>query len=139
MKGAFLQAKQLLEQSFPGMEVVGSTYPVSPVKQGLAQAVGLAQMGGFAFVIFGERIFEMLGYAAPPEFYQQNVQQNKFGVGVGVWFVGNFLQNQLISTGAFEVYYDGALVFSKLAEHRMPRVEELLEGITTQMTANKAD
>lgn len=105
-----MQAKQLLEQQYPRMEVVGSTYPVSLVKQGLAQAVSLAQMAGFAFVVFGERIFEALGYPEPPGFYVQNVRQNKFGVGVGVWFVGNFLQNQLTSTGAFEVYYDGTLV-----------------------------
>ena len=42
--------------------------------------------------------------------YLDNVTSNRFGVGVGVWFVGNMLTNQLISTGAFEVYYDGQLV-----------------------------
>lgn len=42
--------------------------------------------------------------------YQTNIAANRFGAGVGVWFVGNMLSNQLISTGAFEVYYDGRLV-----------------------------
>lgn len=42
--------------------------------------------------------------------YLDNVAANRFGTGVGVWFVGNFITNQLISTGAFEVYYDGELV-----------------------------
>jgi hypothetical protein len=105
-----MQAQQLLQQRFPGMEVVGSTYPVPPAKQALAQGLGLVQMAGFGFVIFGEKLFESLGYAAPLELYVQHVAGNKFGVGVGIWFVGNFLQNQLLSTGAFEVYYDGTLV-----------------------------
>lgn len=35
---------------------------------------------------------------------------NRFGAGIGVWFAGNFFTNQLISTGAFEIYYDGQLV-----------------------------
>ncbi|KAF6264760.1 hypothetical protein COO60DRAFT_1482516 [Scenedesmus sp. NREL 46B-D3] len=135
MKGAFMQAQQLLQQRFLGMEVVGSTYPVPATKQALAQGLGLVQMGGFGFVIFGEKLFEFMGCAAPPELYVQHVAGNKFGVGVGIWFVGNFLQNQLLSTGAFEVYYDGTLVFSKLAQGRMPAVEELLSAVESQMAA----
>jgi hypothetical protein len=42
--------------------------------------------------------------------YQANVASNRFGAGIGVWLVGNLVSNQLISTGAFEVYYDGQLV-----------------------------
>ncbi|WIA37092.1 hypothetical protein OEZ86_014062 [Tetradesmus obliquus] len=139
MKGAFMQAQQLLQQRFPGMEVAGSTYPVPASKQALAQALGLVQMAGFGFVVFGEKIFEALGYAAPPELFVQNVAGNKFGVGIGIWFVGNFLQNQLLSTGAFEVYYDGTLVFSKLRQGRMPAVEELLSAVETQITARLSD
>jgi hypothetical protein len=42
--------------------------------------------------------------------YQANVAANRFGAGIGVWLVGNMVSNQLISTGAFEVYFDGQLV-----------------------------
>lgn len=104
-----MQVKQLLEQQYPGMEVVGSNYPVPALKQAAAQAVSMAQMAGFAVVIFGDKVFEMLAMA-PPEFYVQNIAQNRFGAGVGVWFVGNFIQNQLVATGAFEVFYDGSPV-----------------------------
>eukprot|EP00882_Tetradesmus_deserticola_P002320 GHRQ01002477.1.p1 GENE.GHRQ01002477.1~~GHRQ01002477.1.p1 ORF type:complete len:140 (+),score=54.14 GHRQ01002477.1:255-674(+) len=135
MKGAFMQAKQLLQQRFSGMEVVGSTYPVPATKQALAQGLGLAQMVGFGFVIFGDKLFQFMGYAAPPELYVQHVAGNRVGVGVGIWFLGNFLQNQLLSTGAFEVFYDGTLVFSKLAQGRMPVVEELLSAVESLMTA----
>eukprot|EP00878_Enallax_costatus_P031494 GHUV01034442.1.p1 GENE.GHUV01034442.1~~GHUV01034442.1.p1 ORF type:complete len:196 (+),score=46.05 GHUV01034442.1:135-722(+) len=104
-----MQVKQLIEQQYPGMQVVGSNYPVSPIKQAAAQAVSIAQMGGFAMVIFGDKVFDSLG-VPPPQFYTQNVANNRFGAGVGLWFVGNLIQNQLVSTGAFEVYYDGSLV-----------------------------
>eukprot|EP00775_Hariotina_reticulata_P012919 gene12919-13046_t len=134
-RGAFMQVKQLLEQQHPGMEVGGSMYPVPPLKQGLAQVVGLGQMGAFAVVLFGDKIFEMLGYAAPPQLYVQYVQQNRFGAGVAAWFVGNLLQSQLMSTGAFEVYYDGSLVFSKLATGRMPAADEVLGPIEAQRAA----
>lgn len=129
-----MQVKQLLEQRYPSMQVVGSNYPPTALKQAAAQAVGTLQLGGFALVIVGDKIFETLG-VPQPLWYSQNVAQNRFGTAVGVWFVGNFIQNQLISTGAFEVYYDGSLVFSKLAAGRMPSADELLGSLDAQMTA----
>lgn len=47
----------------------------------------------------------------PPELYQQSVAQNKFGYCMGIWLLGNAVNNGLMSTGAFEVYYDGSLVW----------------------------
>lgn len=56
------------------------------------------------------------------------------------WFIGNVLNNALMSTGAFEIYYDGRLVFSKLAEGRLPTREELFGGIdaTRELASAKA-
>ena len=45
----------------------------------------------------------------------------------------NMLRNSLASTGAFEVFADGQLVFSKLQSGRMPTAEELRGGIAGLM------
>lgn len=115
-----MQVKQLIEQQYPGVQVTGSNYPISAVKQAAAQAVSVVQMGGFAMVIFGDKVFNILG-TPPPPFYTQNIANNRFGAGVGLWFVGNLIQNQLVSTGAFEVYYDGNLVGLHRHEQRTLR------------------
>jgi hypothetical protein len=57
----------------------------------------------------GDKIFPILGMDAPAV-YEQSVAQNKFGYGMGIWFLGNAINNSLMSTGAFEIYYDGNLV-----------------------------
>ncbi|KAF8065738.1 SelT-like protein [Scenedesmus sp. PABB004] len=134
-----MQVKQLLEQRYPGMQVVGSVFPVPRVKAGAAQVVGAAQMAAFVGIAAGERLFEALGRAAPPAWYAAHVAPNKLGVGVGVWFAGNVVQNALLSTGAFEVYFDGSLVFSKLAVDRMPGGDELLAAIDAARTARLPD
>jgi selT/selW/selH-like putative selenoprotein len=108
-RGAFMQVKQLVEQRFPGIKVIGSNYPVAALKQTLAQIVGAAQMGALGFVFFGPQIFAAMGQPQPPDWYQQ-VATNKFGVAIGVWFMGNLLVNKLTSTGAFEIYTNGELV-----------------------------
>ena len=107
-----MQVKQLLEQRFPGIKVIGSNYPVPPLKQTLAQIIGAAQMGALAFIFFGPQVFAAMGQPQPPDWYTQ-MATNKFGVAIGVWFVGNMLVNKLTSTGAFEIYCDGNLVSSR--------------------------
>ena len=36
------------------------------------------------------------------------------GSTMGAWFVGNTVSQNLLNTGAFEIYYDGEVIFSKL-------------------------
>ncbi|KIY99027.1 SelT-like protein Flags: Precursor [Monoraphidium neglectum] len=121
--GTFVQVKQLLQQQFPGIEVLGSTYPLSAGRQALSQAIGGAQMAGFGGVFFGDKLFEAIGVAPPPDWYAR-VQQSKPLWALGVWMVGNMAQSSASSTGAFEIYFDGKLVFSKLAAGRLPTQAE---------------
>lgn len=104
-----MQAQQLLQQQYPGMEVVGSTYPVPALKQTLAQLISGLQMALLGLIFFGPKIFETLGYPEPPALYNR-VAQNKFGAAMMVWLLGGMLYNQLMSTGAFEIFYNGKLV-----------------------------
>lgn len=45
----------------------------------------------------------------PPAIYEQ-YRDKKMGVIVGVWILGNMIQNGLTQTGAFEIYSNGELV-----------------------------
>eukprot|EP00877_Chromochloris_zofingiensis_P002726 jgi/Chrzof1/12454/Cz06g34360.t1 len=123
-----MQAQQLLQQQYPGMEVVGSTYPVPALKQTLAQLISGLQMALLGLIFFGPKIFETLGYPEPPALYNR-VAQNKFGAAMMVWLLGGMLYNQLMSTGAFEIFYNGKLIFSKLAQDRLPRGDELFAAM----------
>ena len=51
----------------------------------------------------------------------------------GAWFVGNALTNALTATHAFEIYADGELVFSKLANGRLPSMEEFFNGLSSAL------
>lgn len=44
---------------------------------------------------------------------------------IGGYFLLNMIQSQVSSTGAFEIYLDNRLIFSKLATGRMPNAQEL--------------
>lgn len=75
-------------------------------------------MGFILFVIFGEQIFRAINRPIPG-FYQK-IQENKWMWCMGTFFIGNQISTSLISTGAFEIYINDKLAFSKLETGRMP-------------------
>lgn len=123
-----MQVNQLLRQRYPGMEVLGTTYPVNPVKNLIATTIGYLQIALIAVIFTGDAIFQAFGFQQPPDMFRK-LAENKLGACMAVWFIGNTLTNGLISTGAFEIYYDGKLLFSKLQEGRMPTVGEILNAL----------
>mmetsp|Transcript_9684 Transcript_9684/g.27170 ORF Transcript_9684/g.27170 Transcript_9684/m.27170 type:complete len:123 (-) Transcript_9684:1028-1396(-) len=94
----------------------------------LAQVATYAQFGGIAAVLMGEHLWSML-HRPMPEFWRQSVEPNKVPLGMGIWLFGGTMVQNLVKTGAFEVYFDGELVFSKLQTHTMPSGELLYERI----------
>ena len=84
----------------------------------LARVVMGLQFGGIAAVLAGDRIFPALGLEMPQLLAQ--MQEKRMGVVMGIWLLGNAAQNQLTSTGAFEVFYNGKKVraWRALYHHR---------------------
>lgn len=61
-----MQVQQLLQQQLgPELEVVPSQYPPAVWRQGLAQVLGVVQMGALGGVIVGEKLFEAAGVPVP--------------------------------------------------------------------------
>ena len=61
--------------------------------------------------------------------YKTHVATNRMGWITGAWFGGNIAYNAFTSTGAFEIYANGVLVFSKMATGRLPTAEEFWLGL----------
>lgn len=126
-----MQVNQLIRQQFPGTEVVGSNYPPAATNVALSKLVGFGTMGAVATTFFGEKMFEILGMPRPE--FVQSMQNNKMGSCMGAWFLGNTVSQNLLNTGAFEVYYDGEVIFSKLEQKRLPNIPEIMSGLETAM------
>lgn len=101
--------KKMLETSFPGIDVVLSNYPPPLPKRILSKLVPVAQAGVFGIMMGGDQILPRLGYVQLPPWYL-SLRANKFGTIASTWLFGNFAQNFLQSTGAFEVYCNGYMV-----------------------------
>ncbi|KAF9675483.1 hypothetical protein SADUNF_Sadunf09G0036900 [Salix dunnii] len=123
-RGNAVTMKKMLETQFPGIDVVLVNYPPSLPKRVASKLVPVFQVGVMGIVLGGEQIFPMLGLMTPPPWYY-SLRANKFGTIASTWLLGNALQSFLQSSGAFEVYCNDELVFSKLMEARFPGEIEL--------------
>mgnify|MGYP000005533215 CR=1 FL=1 len=95
----------------------------------IAQAVGILQWTIYAVLFAGDWIFRTLG-VQPPEIVKI-MQENKMHTILGVFMVSSFAQKLLV-TGAFEVTYNGKLIFSKLESGHMPNgpiIEDMINKV----------
>ena len=76
-------------------------------------------MGMLMMVTVGDGIFRALNMQVP-QFYQERIQNNKWTWGIASWFIGNQVASGLLSTGAFEIFVNDELEYSKLASGKMP-------------------
>ncbi|KAF6990574.1 hypothetical protein CFC21_007743, partial [Triticum aestivum] len=130
-KGNAMTMKRMLETSFPGINVFLHNYPPAFPKRVLSKIMPVIQVGAIATIMAGDQIFPKLGITPPPLFY--SLRANRFGTMATIWLIGNFAQSFLQSSGAFEVYCNGDLVFSKLAEQRFPSEFELRDLIGSRL------
>ncbi|XP_027337866.1 selT-like protein isoform X2 [Abrus precatorius] len=124
-KGNAVTVKNMLESAFPGINVILANYPPPLPKRILSKVIPVVQTGFIIAIVSGEQIFPRLGITPPSWYY--SLRANKFRSIASTWLLANFLQSFLQSSGAFEVYCNGELVFSKLKENRFPGEIELRE------------
>eukprot|EP00742_Colponemidia_sp_Colp-10_P004130 GILJ01004408.1.p1 GENE.GILJ01004408.1~~GILJ01004408.1.p1 ORF type:complete len:111 (+),score=20.39 GILJ01004408.1:420-752(+) len=96
----------------------------------LSKVVSTLQMGAFGLVFFGDKIFSTLNMAMPT--WLTSVQESKMMTAVSIFFLGNFINGQLMSTGAFEITLNDHLVWSKIQTGKMPTLEVILNALAAQ-------
>jgi selT/selW/selH-like putative selenoprotein len=117
MRTTYYQVEELLKSVWPTVEIRGENYPAGAVPEALSSLASFSMLAGIVLAIFGEKPLQMLGIATPE--WLKTVLGNKLYLFGGI-FVFNQIGSSLTRTGAFEVYYDGDLIFSRLLTGRMP-------------------
>jgi selT/selW/selH-like putative selenoprotein len=104
------------------IHVTGGLYPASAQAKLIAQTTSLLWFAGLAIMFFGTQIFKMIGMEEPRLVLQ--MKENKVMV-LGALFMLNNLGNSQLATGAFEIFVDNELVFSKINTGRTPSQDDM--------------
>lgn len=113
------------------MALEGGTYPPPPPRMQLAHALGLIKLGIIALVLLGVDPFHSLNRPTPS--FVTWMLQNKLYSCLMVFFVCGAIESKLVSTGAFEIYFNDVRVWSKIETGRIPSPPELFQIIDNQV------
>lgn len=106
------------------------------LKQTLAQILTMVKFALIYFALSEANPLVWLGQARPedplPE-WLAGLKNNKIYSFLMIFFIGNAVEGFLVSTGAFEIYANDELIFSKIQSGHIPqppalttRIDELL-------------
>jgi len=107
--------------------IQGTFYPPPFYAVILSNIGSWLMWGAIAFQFAGDSILGMLGVSSPP--WLTNLRANPMRTFV-VLFILNTLAGSMTKTGAFEVYVNGATVFSRLETGRFPSVQDIHDGFS---------
>ena len=128
MQRYYLEVKNFIENDsrysvkFLG-NISGSNYPPPKYAVIIANLTSALWLIGLLLVFMGESIFKSLKIQEPELF--TTIKNNKVTTIVILFFMNSFGNSQL-ATGAFEIYIDGLLVYSKLQTKRLPTADDLV-------------
>lgn len=128
MKNNFFQIKRYIETTSPSIDwsITGDTYPPSPRGLFIANVTQGLFFVGIAFLFLGESLFKNIGIHEPKWFVE--MKNNKMAV-FAVLFILNNIGTSQLSSGAFEIYRNNQLVFSKLQTGRFPNQQDIMRII----------
>jgi selT/selW/selH-like putative selenoprotein len=104
----------------------GGNYPPPQHAVLISKVVGALWYVGLALIFGGEQIFAALGISEPEIFI--SVKNNKMACAAGL-FIINSVGHNMLSTGAFEIYVNDELVYSKLALRKMPDAQDIAQAL----------
>lgn len=128
-RGYFNQVKEHLEKTYSNISVIPSDYPLSTTRQILYYLVTFLQVSLFLTLFCGKYIRPyIIGFV--PENILDWIEGNKMMVGIGGYFIGNILNNNITNSGAFEIYVNERLIWSAINnEKRVPNIETMISMI----------
>ncbi|KAL4438383.1 hypothetical protein ABPG74_009422 [Tetrahymena malaccensis] len=112
----------------PNVQVEGTEYPITAQKQLICNIITAIQYGGIALMFFGDALFQMIKIT-PPQWYY-SLKENKWTTIIFFFMVGNMIISQISQSGAFEVFCNDNLIFSKIQSNRMPSLNEIIDPIS---------
>jgi selT/selW/selH-like putative selenoprotein len=120
-----MEIQQIMEKNFQNVIVKGEEYPLHFIRKILSYLVTITQISVFTTMILGESIKPFL-INIVPGYLIDWIIENKLLSLIISFFAGNILQSNISNTGAFEIFYNGNQIWSKLQTGNVPNINQLI-------------
>ena len=114
-----------MEKNFKNVIVNGEEYPLSQTRKFLSYSVMAIQFLIFTLLILCN--FKNILNSILPDNLIDWIGENKLRTFFITFFMGNLLQSNISNTGAFEIFYNGNQIWSKLNMGDVPNINQLIQ------------
>jgi len=123
-RNAFEQYEKILLERNPMLLIKGDNFPPAAWRTFAAKVVNIVKIVLIGSILLNK--FDLLRLVGIPDNTINWVTANKIYACLMGFFVCNFVETQLLSTGAFEIFIDDVQVWSKLRSGRVPSAQEIV-------------
>jgi len=113
--------------NFTSVDVLEKEYPLPPNKKFLSKFTFFSQIGVYLLIWSGQSLKNKLTMIPPSVF--DSIEKNKYFIMIGNIFLHQWLSRNLSTTGAFEVYLNDKIIFSKLSSNKLPSERDIRKQI----------
>lgn len=132
---AFEEISKMLQTHFPDIKIIGDIHQPGWLRSQLVNLLFFTKVAVMGMIYMG---FDPFAYfqLETPRIWTYMVT-NKVSSSLFILFIGNTIDSNMMSTGAFEIFYDDVPIWSKIQSGRMPSPQELLQAIQGQTSFGK--
>ena len=109
--------------NFTNFDVEEKEYPLPSNKKFFSKITFFTQMGISLLVFSGQRLRNTLTMIPSAVF--DGIEKNKWFVVIGNFLFHQWLNKNLSTTGAFEIYFKDKLIFSKMSTNKLPKEKDI--------------
>lgn len=126
-KNYFEEIRKNLLSTYTNVKITGEIYPVSSEKQMIIYLIYSIQAILFYIIFLNSHAKGLLGSFIPLKVFEY-FEAKKWGSAMITFFLGNMITGWISSTGAFEIFYDSRLLYSKIAAggNGVPKYEDII-------------
>lgn len=125
----------MLQMSFPALKVEGEYHLPGTIKTWMFNLLFLGKILVLIMLYMDINPFNYLQMETPR--FWDYMTRTKITSSLLVFSVANILENSLVSTGAFEIFFNDIPIWSKIQTGRMPSAPELHQILQSQLAMSQ--
>lgn len=127
---AFDEISKLLQANFPDIKIEGEYHQPNWLRSQIVNLLFVSKIAVIILIFMDINPFNYLQMETPR--FWTHITQSKVPASLFILFITNSIESNMMSTGAFEIYYNDMPIWSKLTTGRMPSGPELLQIVSSQ-------
>lgn len=132
---AFDGISKMLQTQFPEISVIGEVHQPGWLRSQIVNLLFIAKLAIIAMIYMDINPFTYLQMETPRIW--SYMSQNKVTSTLFILFIGNTIDGNMMSTGAFEVFYNDMPIWSKIQTGRMPDLSELFQIVQSHTSLGR--